>query len=60
MKEQNTAMIYNVLVAGISVGMTFNVTEAREWQKGSMHPDTKVVPVPYTADRAKYRQWKVE
>jgi hypothetical protein len=41
--------IYNVIVGGSSVGMTFNHNEAINWVSRSMsNMDKQIVKVPYT------------
>jgi len=43
-----TGVIYNVLVKGFSVGMTFSRKQAEEWQRGATHiRDAVIVPVRY-------------
>lgn len=57
MKEQKL-LIYNVMIAGVSIGMTFNRLEAEDWKRSSMYSgDKRVVAVHYTEERDKYRNW---
>lgn len=40
--------IYNVMVKGVSIGMTFSLQEAFSWKKEAANPDeTKVIGVNY-------------
>ena len=38
-------VVYNVKVAGHSIGLTFLRSEAEDWAKGN--PRAKIIPVPY-------------
>lgn len=43
-------VIYNVVIGGVSVGMTFSITEAENWVKRTMFKgEKKIYPVAYNA-----------
>ena len=45
-------IIYNVLIGGNSIGMTFKRTEAEAWLKASMYPGEKqIVAVKYDMEK---------
>lgn len=49
MKTQK--VIFNVLIGGVSVGMTFNRNEAASWVSQSMYQGRKeIVSVPYKVE----------
>jgi hypothetical protein len=44
-------IIYNVLVNGISVGLTFKLTEAQDWKASTTSRNVKIYKVDYYASR---------
>lgn len=51
MPSAATPRIYNVLVNGFSVGMTFNHSEAVGWSQHATSKDVKIIAVPYRMER---------
>lgn len=51
-------VVYNVIVAGTSIGLTFHKPEAERWVKSSMHPEpATILGVPYRVPDADFKRY---